>query len=557
MTRVTRSRSSARDVGQTGYVGTNGANDDTTNGVNLRRVNGTPVTGGMEPGGPSRLRTPMRDITNYPEDAQVLFEPPPRVATPSPNVLQEEMGPPPVNQVQLQIEPIVMENDVVNVNGAGQVRVEDHVAINPPTVNQNSPPPPKPAVLIAAAPVQRPPSPPPAAVEINAIPEIARIEPNPAGDAYIIIAEDELRPAEKDIRVSRERNVPAVVECNSISSGTPKMTKPEVMSLDLDEDMDSLKDRVTQFRIECADYFKHYKIPMEQWTQHAFHWTTGRFKRKNARKYAETDEHMTWAEFKELMEEMTQSTDTPQHHLRSLLVRFSMEAECSLEKGNKTLAYGIGKLEDIAGKIKGLDEEARCHALWNSLPERMKDDLQSVYDCQEGGNNCKALKKACLQRQEIFRRYLDQRRGLKRGREIALPSPPRSYPSVNAIQAVPSVKFAKRDDTRTVPRSSFRSPPPPPPPPADTKRREPRMPFRDYAVDASKVPQSERFLEHRPGRVACVLLPETEKERNRQGGKCVLCGDQRHYLRTCPHRESKFRAGQFFYCDSRYGKTDA
>ena len=337
--------------------------------------------------------------------------------------------------------------------------------------------------------------------------------------------------------------MPDVIECNSINNLKPKMTRPEILSLDLEEDMDSLKDRVAQFDIECTDYFNFYKIPRSQWTQHAFHWITGRLKRIYARKYAKAGNvHLSWLEFTELLEELTQSTDTPQHHLRSSLVKFSMEHECVSKTGElKSLAYGIWKLEDVANKIRGLDEEARCHALWNSLPERMKDDLQSIYDSQEGGNDYKALRKACLQRQEIFRRIVEQRRYLKRGRDpppVQPPPPPRGFPSVNAM-AVPAIS------SPTPPSKSTWG---------QTSKLPPRGSFIEYKVNANDVPQADRYKDFKAGRIPCVVAAEEELASRRQARKCLLCGGSNHYLRACTDREKKFRDGLFFYCPTQYGQ---
>ena len=71
---MTRSRSSARDVGHTRNDGTSGDIVGNPNARDPRYVNGIQPARRLETGGPSRLRTPMRDITNEPE---IVTIPPP------------------------------------------------------------------------------------------------------------------------------------------------------------------------------------------------------------------------------------------------------------------------------------------------------------------------------------------------------------------------------------------------------------------------------------------------------------------------------------------------
>jgi hypothetical protein len=217
--------------------------------------------------------------------------------------------------------------------------------------------------------------------------------------------------------------------------GNPiKMTRPASLALDLEDDTELQMEKVTQFKIECQDYFNHYKVPQEQWMVHAYHWMAGRLRRHYTQSYEKKGAHLTWTEFSNMLGEITQSTERPQHEWRKALEDFTMEKICTVPGGTpKSIVFGIGKLEDIMRHIPSLDEAGRCFALWKSLPTPMQDLLRHDQQTQEEFKEFKKLKKACIHQQLSFERHLNQNHVHDR----AARKYKREFPFVNTISANP------------------------------------------------------------------------------------------------------------------------
>ena len=92
------------------------------------------------------------------------------------------------------------------------------------------------------------------------------------------------------------------------------MTKPKTLVLDNDEDpVETLKEKVAQFKIKCADYFNNYKIDRENWVSHAYHWLDGRVKRAYTHYYEQGGSHLDWYSFTDMLDDLVAGTDDTEY----------------------------------------------------------------------------------------------------------------------------------------------------------------------------------------------------------------------------------------------------
>ena len=71
-------------------------------------------------------------------------------------------------------------------------------------------------------------------------------------------------------------------QTTTTGGGTPRLTKmttPATLSLEFHDGMETLREKASQFKIGCKDYFAFYKTEPATWTTHAYHWLSGRLKR--------------------------------------------------------------------------------------------------------------------------------------------------------------------------------------------------------------------------------------------------------------------------------------
>jgi hypothetical protein len=306
-----------------------------------------------------------------------------------------------------------------------------------------------------------------------------------------------------------------------------KMTKPKDCSLNLDGDPDLLKELMIQFKIECLDNFTYYQTPKEEWTSHAFHWMSGRLRRMYTQSYERKGHHLTWEELLELLEELTQNIEQPQFGLRQKMVKFKLEEVCF--KGpheHKSLAYGIGQLEELLIKLQKTDDESRCFALWNALPERMQELIRHDPLTQQEFKDYRRLKRECMLHQPVFDRYMMSLKGNKRPREVI---------TVDAIRTEPLTPPSRQST-----------------PPAIVQRTAIRA--KGYTINPNKVPAADRYANYKPGHVTYLKRPYEEVTELLKAGKCKYCAQSGHGFKQCPNTTEEFRKGNLFFCPSKYAE---
>jgi hypothetical protein len=351
-------------------------------------------------------------------------------------------------------------------------------------------------------------------------------------------------PIKKEKEDVNDEVMEDIVYCNPIAAVTTstkttydhlrgKMSRPATLTLDLDDDSDTLQDKATLFRIGCQSYFDFYAVPEDRRAAMAFNWIGGRLQRIYGQKFNAKGTHLSWTEFLALLNELTDNTNKTQFDLKCQLDKFTFENVCAKADGSsRGLIYGVGRLEEVLARMQGLDELSRCYYLYRSLPQCIKEKVRNDNATQEEFNDYSRLKKATLQHQDLFDSYLEEKKTRRRQKDI---------PYVNAMQAVP--------DTTTSPTSH--------PPAASSKPRivpppaaAPRVYSSSYArfVNPNNVPQAERFANWLPNRVPVAVRSLAESEKLWSEGKCLLCESTTHTLRNCPQRDAAYKKGEFFYC---------
>ena len=240
-----------------------------------------------------------------------------------------------------------------------------------------------------------------------------------------------------------------------------KMTKPATLSLEFQDGTETLKEKASQFKIGCMDYFSFYQLNRTTWTTHAYHWLSGRLKRTYTKMYENTGRHLSWDELCSLIDGLAAGTEQTQYEVREKITKFSLEHECMKgrlpHQGHRHITYGIGMLEELLAHITPMDEKSKCFYLWHALPTCMKTVLRhDPQNVQQEYVDYMRLKQACINHSLTFDSYMadyisksDPR---KRDRERS-PSPPpvprrsRGYVGMNAVDV----------HTESKGRSSFRS----------------------------------------------------------------------------------------------------
>ena len=65
-------------------------------------------------------------------------------------------------------------------------------------------------------------------------------------------------------------------------------------------------------------------------------------------------------------------------------------------EGHRSIAYGIGVMEELLSKIRDMNEKTKCFTLWNSLPYAMQDLLRHDRLTDDEYDNYKNLKRNCM-----------------------------------------------------------------------------------------------------------------------------------------------------------------
>ena len=313
-----------------------------------------------------------------------------------------------------------------------------------------------------------------------------------------------------------------------------KMTKPATLSLEFQDGTETLKEKASQFKIGCMDYFSFYQLNRATWTTHAYHWLSGRLKRTYTKMYENTGRHMSWDELCSLIDGLAAGTEQTQYEVREKITKFSLEHECMKGRlphmGHRHITYGIGMLEELLAHITPMDEKSKCFYLWHALPTCMKTVLRhDPQNVQQEYVDYMRLKQACINHSLTFDGYMvdyitknDPR---KRDRERS-PSPPpvprrsRGYVGMNAVDV----------QTETKGRSSFRS--------IDPMKEE----------EKPNISDSQKLMTWEPkARLWRKGLSQFVRDECMKKGMCVICGKPGHIMKHCMNAKEMYQQGDMFY----------